>query len=158
MFKIQWFKLLFSFGITFLAGFLGSVFTFSAIPTWYAALNKPFFNPPNWLFGPVWSILYVLMGLALYLVWTSKKQTKQIRYALHWFYFQLSLNTLWSILFFGLKNPFFALIEIVILWFAIWQTIRSMGKVLPLSKYFLYPYLAWVSFASVLNLAIVILN
>src|SRR3990167_6158490 len=81
------------------AGLIGSIFTFNSVNTWYITLNKPFFNPPSWIFGPVWTILYLLMGISLYLAWNTKKVS------LKWFWIQLGLNSLWSILFFGLKNP-----------------------------------------------------
>lgn len=144
-------KLIFSIGICLGAGFLGSFFTVSAIPTWYQSLNKPFFSPPNWIFAPVWTLLYVLMGYSLYLVWI-KKAIPTV------FWVQLILNGFWSIIFFGMKNPTLALVDIVALWIAIILTIKAFSKINKLSGNLLYPYLAWVSFASLLNLAIVILN
>ncbi len=134
------------------AGLIGSIFTFNSVNTWYLTLEKPFFNPPSFVFGPVWTTLYFLMGVSLYLVWGKKKTD------LKWFWIQLSLNTVWSIIFFGLKNPLFAFIIIVLLWISIFQTIKSFKKVNKNASYLLYPYLFWVSFASVLNLSIVILN
>lgn len=154
--KVSWIKLIFAIAFCQFAGLVGSVFTFQAIPTWYATLNKPFFSPPNWIFGPVWTILYTLMGISLYLVWTSKSKLKGE--ALKIFYAQLVLNSLWSIMFFGLKAPTLALLEILILWIFIAVSIVRFYKIHKTSAYLLLPYLLWVSFASVLNLAIVLLN
>lgn len=149
-------KLIFSIGICLGAGIVGSIFTVSSIPTWYIALQKPAFSPPNWVFGPVWTILYIMMGVSLYLVWTSKSKLKQN--ALNLFFVQLGLNTLWSIVFFGLHSPFLALLTIVALWVMIFLTMRAFLKINKVSGYLLVPYLAWVSFATVLNLAILLLN
>jgi tryptophan-rich sensory protein len=134
------------------AGLIGSIFTFNAVNTWYVTLHKPFFNPPSWIFGPVWTILYLLMGVSLYLVWNTKKIT------LKWFWIQLVLNMLWSVLFFGLKNPTVALLEIMLLWLAILMTVKSFWKYNRTASWLLLPYLLWVTFASVLNLFIVLLN
>jgi len=138
-----------------LAGFIGSYFTLPSIGTWYLALNKPFFNPPNFIFGPVWTLLYILIGISLYLVLTKKGKKEK---ALKLFTLQLILNVLWSLIFFGFHNPILALVEIVILWISIFVTIKSF---LPISKnaaYLLYPYIVWVSFALILNISIVLLN
>jgi translocator protein len=151
-------KLILCVGVCLLAGVIGSFFTMDAIPTWYAALTKPSFNPPNWVFGPVWTTLYILMGISLYLVWISKKKTDERRQGIIFFFVQLGLNTLWSILFFGLQSPFFAFIEIVILWFMILLTMISFYKVRKIAAYLLVPYILWVSFASILNLSIYFLN
>ncbi|CAN5173218.1 TspO/MBR family protein [soil metagenome] len=134
------------------AGIIGSFFTVNSVNTWYSTLNKPFFNPPSWLFGPVWTILYLMMGISLYLIWEKKKVD------LKWFWIQLVLNSLWSILFFGLKNPGLAFLEIILLWGAIFLTIRGFWKYKRLSAYLLIPYLLWVTFATILNLSIVLLN
>ena len=144
-------KLLLSLGLCLGAGIIGSFFTVSAIPTWYQTLNKPFFSPPNLIFGPVWTTLYILTGISLYLVWTKKKVPSI-------FWVQLILNALWSIIFFGMRNPTLAFINIIALWIAIVLTIRSFSKVDKLASQLLWPYLAWVSFATFLNLAIVLLN
>ncbi|MCL5970621.1 MAG: tryptophan-rich sensory protein [Patescibacteria group bacterium] len=144
-------KLILSIGICLGAGVIGSVFTINAIRTWYATLNKPFFSPPNWIFGPVWTILYILMGISLYLVWVRVKVPVV-------FWVQLILNALWSIIFFGLKNPTLALINIIALWIAIVLTVKAFYKINKLAGNLLIPYLAWVTFAALLNLSIVILN
>jgi translocator protein len=138
------------------AGFIGSFFTITSIGSWYSTLNKPIFNPPNWLFGPVWTFLYFLMGISLYLIWQNKNKTKKT--ALTYFFIQLALNTLWSILFFGLQTPLLAFVEIIILWAAIFLTIRYSYKISKTAAYLLIPYLLWVSFAAILNLSIYLLN
>lgn len=134
------------------AGVIGSFFTFQSVSTWYPTLTKPFFNPPAFIFGPVWTTLYVLMGVSLYLVW-GKKKTK-----LKWFWKQLFLNALWSIAFFGLKSPILGLLVILLLEVSIILTIKSFSRVNKTAAYLLYPYLFWVSFATLLNLSIVALN
>lgn len=135
-----------------MAGVVGSLFTFSAIESWYATLQKPFFNPPNWIFGPVWTTLYTLMGISLYLLWQTRKRVSL------WFWIQLGLNALWSVLFFGLKNPTVAFMEIVVLWLAIFLTIRSTYQSEKFAALLLLPYLAWVTFALLLNASIAVLN
>lgn len=150
--------LLFSVFICQLAGVVGSFFTVRAIPTWYAALNKPSFNPPNWLFAPVWTILYAMMGISLYLVIKIGYEKKEVRIALMIFGIQLILNALWSILFFGIRSPLFAFVEIIILWLAILMTIIRFYPLSSLAAILLIPYLLWVSFASVLNYFIWSLN
>jgi len=139
-----------------LAGFIGSFATTPAIPGWYQSLNKPFFNPPNWLFAPVWTLLFILMGIAAWLVFT--KGNKQKAQALKLFFIQLLFNTLWSILFFGFKSPALAFGEIIILWILIYQTKKAFLKQDKLAGWLLLPYLAWVSFAFILNFSIVMLN
>jgi benzodiazapine receptor len=141
-----------------LAGLLGSFFTAPSIPAWYAGLEKPSFSPPNWLFAPVWLILYTLMGVAAYLIWERGIGRKEARSALIIFALQLVLNTFWSLLFFGLQSPKLALIEIVILWFFIFLTIWKFAKISSLAGLLLLPYLAWVSFAALLNFFIFRLN
>lgn len=148
-------KLLFSVFLCLSAGFVGSFFTTPAIPAWYASLNKPFFNPPNWIFAPVWTTLFLLMGVSLYLVWIKNGINSKPMII---FFIQLAFNLSWSILFFALKSPISALIDIVILWGLILSTILEFLKISKPAGYLLFPYLAWVSFASVLNFSIVILN
>ncbi|MGA1197518.1 MAG: TspO/MBR family protein, partial [Candidatus Latescibacterota bacterium] len=150
--NINYFKLIFSIVICQLAGVIGSFFTVSSVSTWYVTLNKPFFNPPNWLFGPVWITLYFLMGISLYLIWNNvDKDTKSARIV---FFIQLGLNTLWSLLFFGLKSPFLAFIEIIVLWLFILLNILFFYQKSKAASYLLIPYFVWVSFASVLNFSI----
>ena len=140
-------------------GYLSSFVTRSAIANWYSALEKPFFNPPNWLFAPVWTSLYIMMGIALGIVWSRyQKNNTEVKNALQVFVFQLLLNALWSLLFFGLKNPLLAFIEIILLWLVIYETIKSFRKIDSLASKLLFPYLAWVSFATLLNGSIWYLN
>lgn len=156
--KDNWWMLFASVLVAQLAGVIGSLFTFSAISTWYVYLNKPFFSPPNWLFGPVWTLLYTLMGISAYLVWRSHQFGKKSLPFWHVYATQLVLNTLWSIIFFGFKQPGFAFIEILVMWYFIVRTIQDGYKIDRWSAYLLYPYLLWVSFASLLNLSIWLLN
>lgn len=141
-----------------LAGVVGSVFTITAIPGWYASLIKPSFSPPNWLFGPVWLTLYILMGLALALVWAKGIGDKKVKQAVILFGVQLLLNVLWSILFFGLHLTFLAFLEIVMMLGFIVLTTRRFYRIERRAAYLMLPYLAWVSFASVLNFSIWFLN
>lgn len=150
-------KLVISIVICLLAGFLGSLFTTPAIPTWYAGLIKPIFSPPNYLFAPVWTTLYILMGISLYIVW-SKKKDQKVKEALKLFAIQLFLNAIWSPVFFGAKNLFLALIIIIFMWIFILKTILAFAKVDKKASYLLYPYIAWVSFASILNFSVWFLN
>lgn len=155
--KINIKKLLISIALPFLAGAIGSYFTAPSIPTWYASLNKPTFNPPNWLFGPVWTLLYILMGISFYLIWN--KQTKKDRPQAYKYYFaQLILNSIWSIVFFGIKRLDLALIVIVVLWFLILKTIIAFRQMNKTSSNLLIPYILWVSFATLLNFSLYILN
>jgi len=144
--------------ICFVAGGIGTIFTFSAIPTWYAELNKPSFSPPNWIFAPVWTTLYFLMGIALYLVWRKGLKTKKVRDAIYFFGIQLVLNAIWSPVFFGMHSILPALVIIIAMWIYIVKTIRSFAKVNKTASLLLYPYLAWVSFASILNFSVWLLN
>jgi len=140
------------------AGALGSVFTRSAISTWYATLAKPAFTPPNWLFAPVWTALYILMGVAAFLVWRKGSGDRQVRIALIVFLVQLVLNALWSFVFFGLHSPLGGLIVISTLWAAILVTAVLFYRVSRVASVLLWPYLIWVSFAAVLNGSIWMLN
>jgi benzodiazapine receptor len=140
-------------GICFGAAFVGSIFTTPSVPSWYAGLIKPSWTPPSWIFGPVWSALYLMMALAAWLVWRrSGLAAASIPITL--FMVQLGLNVMWSILFFGLKMPGVAFGEIIILWFAILATAIAFWRSTPVAGYLLLPYLIWVTFATVLNLAI----
>ncbi len=146
------------------AGGLGSLVTTPKIPTWYASLAKPWWNPPNWIFGPVWTTLYVLMGIAAWLVWTAWAQRASYaagtyaRAGLRWFGVQLLLNIVWSFLFFEWQRPDAAFAEIVLLWIAIAATTVFFRRVKAFAGWLLIPYLAWVSFAACLNFAIWRLN
>jgi tryptophan-rich sensory protein len=133
------------------AGIIGSLFTFSAIPTWYATLSKPSFSPPNWIFGPVWTTLYILMGIAMYLVWKKKRSLKL-------FLIHLGFNAGWSIVFFGLHSILGGMVVIIILWSFIFLLIKDFYRINRVAAYLLLPYLAWVSFASFLNFSLLLLN
>lgn len=140
-------------------GYLSGQVTKDAIVTWYPTIEKPSFNPPNWIFAPVWSLLFILMGVAAGLVWTKMEDNKEIvRKALTFFAIQLALNSLWSYLFFGLHNPFLALIEIILLWLLIYETYNQFVKINKIAGYLFVPYLLWVSFATILNANIWWLN
>lgn len=140
-------------------GYLSSVVSRDETDPWFDNLIKPSFNPPDWVFSPVWTTLYILMGLAAGLVWDKiETQRETVRKALTFFWIQLGLNALWSYLFFGLHNPLLALIEIVILWLMIYETFVQFNKVNRVASYLLLPYLAWVTFATVLNASIWWLN
>lgn len=139
-------------------GLLGSVVTLPAIGGWYRALNKPAFTPPNWVFGPVWTVLYLLMGIALYLVVKKGARPPRVKLALLVFGIQLGLNCLWSFIFFGMHLPWLALGEIAVLWSAVMLTIWAFEKVSKSAAYLLLPYILWISFAAILNYSIAILN
>jgi benzodiazapine receptor len=140
-----------------LAGFLGSLFTTPAIPTWYQTLHKPFFTPPNWIFSPVWISLFLLMGISLFLVW-GRQDHQKVKTALIFFFVQLILNILWSAAFFGLRSPLLGLIDIGLLWIAILLTTQHFLKVSRMAGFLLIPYLLWVGFAGLLNFSLWILN
>ncbi len=144
--------------ICLLIGFLSGFATQSAVSTWYTTLNKPSFNPPNWIFAPVWTILYILMGIAAGLVWAKGFYHIWVKTALYYFGFQLLFNALWSIVFFGFQQPFWALLVIVVLLILILFTIKWFKIVSKPAAYLLIPYLLWVSFAMILNYKIWELN
>lgn len=151
-------KLLITVTLSLLAGAIGSLFTISAIQEWYPILVKPALNPPSWIFGPVWTTLYVMMGVAAFLVWKRGGELKNVALPLSLFVIQLVLNALWSIVFFGMHNPKLAFFEILLLWIAILATIISFMKISKLAGWLLVPYLLWVSFASYLTFSIWMLN
>ncbi|MFA7201782.1 MAG: TspO/MBR family protein [Candidatus Paceibacterota bacterium] len=154
--SIQWGKLIISLVVPQIAGFIGSIFTVSQIGGWYAQLEKPSFNPPSWVFGPVWTVLYILMGVAFYFLWLHKdtiSKKLQILFVVH-----LCLNALWSVLFFFMHDPLIAYVNIVLMWIMIVALILDTRKIDQKISWLLIPYSIWVTFASFLNLAIVILN
>jgi tryptophan-rich sensory protein len=144
-------KLLLSILVCLSAGLIGSLATFPAIPTWYATLTKPSFSPPNWLFGPVWTALYILMGIAMSLIWQKKK-------SLNLFLIHLVFNAGWSVVFFGLRSILGGMVVIIILWGLIVAVIGKFYRIDRRAAYLLIPYLVWVSFASVLNFSLLLLN
>lgn len=152
------FKLVIAIIVSELAGIIGSLFTVQSIQSWYSTLARPEFAPPNWVFGPVWTTLFALMGIAAFLVWEKGWNLRKVKIALGVFVGQLILNTLWSIIFFDLHSPGFALVEIIFLWLAILWTIVAFHKVSKTAAYLLLPYIAWVTFAAFLNYAIYALN
>ncbi|MHC4617519.1 MAG: TspO/MBR family protein [Planctomycetota bacterium] len=152
-------RLLACLGVTFSVPFITSVFmTRASVSVWYAGLNKPFFTPPDWLFAPVWTILYFLMGVSVFLVWQRGLERHRVRPAMALYLVQLILNALWTPLFFGLRMPFLALVELVALLTAIVLTLFAFASVSALAAWLLVPYLAWTSFAAILNGAIWWLN
>ena len=136
------------------AGGVGAIPTRSAIPDWYADLRKPSWQPPNWIFGPVWIMLYLLMGIASLLVWRKGSKGKATRFALTLYGLQLVANTAWSLLFFGSKRLGWAFAEIVALWALIAATLTAFWRIDRRAGLLLVPYQVWVSFAGVLNAAI----
>lgn len=140
------------------AGFIGAFFTASNVPTWYTTIKKPVFNPPNWIFGPVWITLYCLMGIALYLIWVKRGEHPQANFGVYLFLAHLVLNALWSVIFFGMHKICWAFVEIIILWAMILVLMLLFSKIDKRATYLLIPYFLWVSFASVLNYSICMLN
>lgn len=151
-------KFVISMAIPFTAAFIGSIATSSSVSTWYQTLVKPSFNPPNWVFGPVWTILYALMGVSLFLVWKKGIKTSYDRLAIAFFAIQLAINVFWSFVFFGLQAPAVGLFTILLLLPMILIMIIKFYRIDKWAGYLNIPYLLWVSFATILNLAIVILN
>lgn len=141
-----------------MAGVIGAIFTTPAIPTWYAALKKPPFTPPGWIFSPVWITLYLLMGVSAFVVWSKGWGDSRVRIALSLFVVQLVLNALWSLMFFGLRSPSAGFINIVVLWIFILLTMLYFFKLSTTAGALLVPYVLWVSFAAVLNFSILVLN
>lgn len=141
-----------------IVGSLGSLVTVTGPGSWYSTLQKPFFAPPNWVFAPVWITLFILMGIALYLVWQCGTENREVKMALGIFGVQFFLNVIWSFLFFGLMSPLLGLIDIILLWVMIVVTIRAFYRVKKSAAYFLIPYIAWVTLASALNGAIYFMN
>jgi benzodiazapine receptor len=161
-------KLVISLLLCFGAAAIGGYATARSVTNWYLVLNKPSFNPPPWVFGPVWSLLYTFMAIALWKVWSLApshernldkiKAPKEKELALTWFFIQLALNTIWSFLFFYFQWPLGAFVEILILWIAILMTIIKFYALVPWTIWLLVPYLLWVSFAAFLNGTIAWLN
>lgn len=151
-------KLFISIFICLIIGGVSGYFTVNEIPTWYATLNKPSFNPPNWIFSPVWTTLYILMGISFWLIWKSNGKEGIKNRAMLYFAIQIILNFFWSIIFFSFHQPGIAFIEIVLMWLFILFSIISFYPISKIASYLLVPYICWVSFASVLNFFIWRLN
>jgi translocator protein len=152
------FKLLISISIPLAVGALSGYLTSSAINGWYATLNKPSFNPPNYLFGPVWTTLYIMMGIAYFLVWNSKSVSENNNKAYLFYWVQLFLNFMWSISFFYFQNPALALVVIVLMLIIIAGTIFWFRKFSAVAAWLLVPYICWVAFATALNFELWRLN
>ena len=144
--------------VCLLIGFLSSIATQSSVNDWYTTLNKPSFTPPNELFAPVWTALYIMMGISAGMVWSKGYHHIWVKTALYHFVFQLLFNALWSIVFFGLKNPLLGLVVILILLTLIILTIKWFRIISRPAAYLLVPYMLWVGFAAVLNYRIWALN
>ena len=151
-------KLILSLILPFIAGVVGSRFTIKEIPSWYSTLRKPHFNPPTWIFAPAWTLLYLLMGTAFYLIWTGAAPGAARHAAMAVFGLHLVVNALWSFIFFGRHNLFWALVDVVVLWFLVLVLIGMFWALCPAAGMLLVPYACWVSFAMVLNHAIWQLN
>ena len=151
-------KLVCSVSLCLLTGLLGSFVTIDSVTTWYADLSRPSFAPPDWTFGVVWPILYVMMGISAFLIWESDKNKRQVKVALVVFVLQLVLNGIWTPIFFGLHIIALALVEIVLLWIAILLTIIAFWRISKAAAFLLFPYILWISFAVVLNAAFWYLN
>jgi tryptophan-rich sensory protein len=152
----KYLKLFISLLLPQIAGGLGAFFTLSSVQSWYLTLNKPSWNPPSWLFGPVWTTLYVLMGIACFLIWKSEHPRK--KQVLTLYFLQLFLNSLWSPAFFGAQNPMLGILVIVPMWASILACILFFRKINTWAAVLMIPYLLWVSFATVLNATIWYLN
>lgn len=151
-------KLILSLALPFIVGAIGSMFTVSSIASWYDFLNKPWFTPPGWVFGPAWSLLYILIGISFYLIWKRGIKTAQAKIAVGIFSLQIFFNGLWSILFFGLQSPILGLINILVLWLLILINIIQFYKLDKRAGLLLIPYICWVTFATLLNYFVWILN
>jgi translocator protein len=149
----HWLSLIVSLAICYAAAWVGSAVTRPAINNWYAHLAKPSWRPPNWAFAPAWTIIFTLMAFAAWIVW-NRHETLFVLPALCLFGIQLALNMAWSAIFFGLRRPGLAVIEIACLWVAILVTLIQFWRIAPLAGWLLIPYLAWVAFAMVLNFTI----
>ena len=155
--KILLLKLIVSIALPLGVGAIAGMFTAQSVPEWYAALNRPSFNPPNWIFGPVWTTLYILMGISLFLVW-KQGVSKERNRAILIFSLQLLLNFAWSFIFFYFHMIGFALVEIILLWVSIVIMLVFFYKVKPVASYINIPYLLWVTFATILNAGYYFLN
>ena len=156
--KKKFFRIGIAVVLCLMIGFLSSIATQTSIDTWYTTLKKPSFTPPNWIFGPVWIVLYILMGIAAGIVWSKGLYHKWVKIALYHFGFQLLLNAGWSIFFFGLRNPLIALMDIIALFILLLFTIKWFQVVNSTAAYLLIPYAIWVAFAVALNFGIWQLN
>jgi benzodiazapine receptor len=155
--KLQIIKLIVSLILPLALGTIAGIFTAQSVPEWYATLNRPSFNPPNWIFGPVWTTLYIIMGISLFLIWRQDMR-KERNLAILVFMLQLLFNFGWSFIFFHFKMIGFALIELILLWISIVIMLVLFYKIKPIASYINIPYLLWVTFATVLNGSYYFLN
>ncbi len=155
--RLQFLKLIVSIILPLGLGSIAGIFTAQSIPVWYATLNRPSFNPPNWIFGPVWTTLYILMGISLFLIW-KQDVGKARNLAISIFLIQLLLNFGWSFIFFYFNKIGFALVEIILLWISIVIMLVLFYKIKPMAAYINLPYLLWVTFATMLNASYYFLN
>jgi translocator protein len=147
-------KFVIAVSIPLLAGGISGFFTVTGVESWYQYINKPSWNPPNWIFGPVWTTLYIMMGIALFLVWKADTSYELKKIAFVLFGVQLLLNFCWSFLFFKLEQPGWAFAEIIVMWLFILMTIFAFAQVSKTAAWLLVPYISWVSFAAILNYTI----
>lgn len=155
----KYLKIIYCVAICLAVGYLSSNVTQSSIKTWYPTIEKPIFNPPSWVFAPVWTILYIMMGVAAGMVWNKLESNKElVKKGLLFFTVQLLLNALWSYLFFGLNNILLAFLEIILLWLIMYETYNIFKQIDKKASYLLIPYLAWVGFATILTGTIYFLN
>lgn len=141
-----------------MAGIIGSFFTRASVKSWFVLLNKPSFNPPSWVFGPVWTILYFMMGISAFLIFQKLNENSLAKISLIIFFVHLVFNMTWSLAFFGLQNPFLAFVNIIVLLIFIVVLIFLFYKIDKTASYLLIPYLLWTSFATILNFSIWRLN
>lgn len=144
-------KLIIAVAIPLIVGGLSGFFTVTGVESWFQTINKPTWNPPNWIFGPVWTTLYIMMGVALFLVWKAERSDILKKTAIILFSTQLVLNFFWSFIFFNQHQMGWALVEIIALWIFILLTIFAFANVSKLAAWLLVPYISWVSFAAILN-------
>ena len=144
--------------IPLIVGGISGFFTTQSVQGWYATVNKPWFNPPNWIFGPVWTTLYIMMGVAFFLIWKSEADIDLKKQAMLFYFVQLALNFCWSLIFFYAQQPGWAFLEIIVMWGMILSTIIWFGKISSPAAWLLVPYIFWVSFAAILNYSIWRLN
>lgn len=151
-------KFLIAVSIPLALGAFAGYFTSSSVKGWYTIVNKPSFNPPNWIFAPVWTVLYIMMGIAFYIIWIKVEEQKIRTKAIMFYFIQLVLNFAWSIIFFYAARPGWALVEIILLWIMIAATIYKFHPISKPAAWLLVPYILWVSFATLLNFEIWRLN
>lgn len=149
---------IFCIALPLIIGFIGSTFTMASITSWYLTLQKPWFNPPNWVFGPAWTILYILMGMAWWLVLRHGFEKRSVKVATAWFLLQLGVNLLWSVVFFGMQSVAGGFVVILVLILLILLTMHHFRQASRTAVWLLIPYLCWTVFATLLNGMIMVLN